>query len=153
SQTCRKLMPEITNFAIAKRGQVPSSRENPNSKNGAGAGDRTDGRCQMGDGKHPTTNQGSTESRPTGEVPPAGARAGTSRRNVPPSKVRYEPGRVYYFACVRCGTRLDRSGKGFEWVHRRPEQEQLRNWSFRISQFGIPAIEVSQIVADWARAV
>ena len=30
---------------------------------------------------------------------------------------------------------------------------KLRNWSFRISQFGIPAIDVSQIVADWARAV
>jgi hypothetical protein len=29
----------------------------------------------------------------------------------------------------------------------------LRNWSFRISQFSISAIDISQIVAEWVRAV
>jgi hypothetical protein len=65
----------------------------------------------------------------------------------------YEPGRHYYFACVRCGTELDRTQNGFKWVHRRPERERLRNWSFRISQFAIAAIDISQIVAEWTRAV
>jgi hypothetical protein len=65
----------------------------------------------------------------------------------------YEPGRHYYFACVRCGTELDRSENGFDWKHRRPERERLRNWSFRISQFAIKAIDISQIVAEWSRAV
>src|SRR6185503_2818197 len=31
--------------------------------------------------------------------------------------------------------------------------ETLRNWSFRISQFAISAIDISQIVAEWVRAV
>jgi hypothetical protein len=65
----------------------------------------------------------------------------------------HDPSNHYYFACVKCGTALDRSPQGFRWVHRRPDQVRLRNWSFRVSQFGIPAIDGSQIVADWVRAV
>ncbi|HEY2082658.1 MAG TPA: hypothetical protein VGI88_07710 [Verrucomicrobiae bacterium] len=65
----------------------------------------------------------------------------------------YDPAQKYYFACVRCGTELDRSENGFEWKHRRPERERLRNWSFRISQFAIKAIDISQIVGEWSRAV
>jgi hypothetical protein len=65
----------------------------------------------------------------------------------------YDPAHQYYFACVRCGTELDRTEKGFEWVHRREERTRLRNWSFRISQFAIAAIDISQIVAEWSRAV
>jgi hypothetical protein len=69
-----------------------------------------------------------------------------------PGLATHDPENRYYFACTRCGSELDRVN-GFRWTHRRPEQVKLRNWSFRISQFGIPAIDVSQIVADWARAV
>ena len=65
----------------------------------------------------------------------------------------HDPSHVYYFGCVKCGAALDRSRQGFKWVHRRPDQVRLRNWSFRVSQFGIPAIDVSQIVADWVKAV
>lgn len=65
----------------------------------------------------------------------------------------HDPTHHYYFGCVKCGAELDRSLAGFRWEHRRPERIKLRNWSFRISQFGIPAIDVSQIVAEWGRAV
>jgi len=65
----------------------------------------------------------------------------------------HDPTHHYYFGCIRCGFELDRSQSGFRWEHRRPERIKLRNWSFRISQFGIPAIDISQIVAEWGRAV
>jgi hypothetical protein len=68
------------------------------------------------------------------------------------SLATHDPTNNYYFACVKCGVELDRI-KGFRWHHRRPEQVKLRNWSFRVSQFGIPAIDLSQIVAEWVRAV
>ncbi|HEX4262757.1 MAG TPA: hypothetical protein VH597_00345 [Verrucomicrobiae bacterium] len=70
-----------------------------------------------------------------------------------PTMAVHDPANTYYFGCVRCGTELDRTEKGFEWKHRRPERERLRNWSFRISQFAIAAIDISQIVAEWNRAV
>jgi hypothetical protein len=70
-----------------------------------------------------------------------------------PTVAAHDPANQYYFACVRCGTKLDRTEKGFAWVHRRPERAHLRNWSFRISQFAIAAIDISQIVAEWTRAV
>jgi hypothetical protein len=65
----------------------------------------------------------------------------------------HDPTHHYYFGCIKCGFELDRFATGFRWEHRRPERIKLRNWSFRISQFGIPAIDVSQIVAEWGRAV
>jgi len=70
-----------------------------------------------------------------------------------PTAAVYDPAQKYYFACTRCGTQFNRRLGGFEWNHRRPEQKALRNWSFRISQFAISAIDVSQIVAEWVRAV
>lgn len=70
-----------------------------------------------------------------------------------PAAAVYDPAKKYYFACPRCGTEFNRGLGGFEWTHRRPEQETLRNWSFRISQFAISAIDISQIVAEWVRAV
>ena len=70
-----------------------------------------------------------------------------------PTIAVYNPATKYYFACTHCGTEFNRGYGGFEWSHRRPEQEALRNWSFRISQFAIAAIDVSQIVAEWVRAV
>ena len=65
----------------------------------------------------------------------------------------HDPTNKYYFACIRCGTELNRGLGGFEWQHRRAERTQLRNWSFRVSQFAIAAIDISQIVAEWVRAV
>lgn len=70
-----------------------------------------------------------------------------------PTVVLHHPENRYYFACVHCGTELDRSEKGFEWEHRRQDKVALRHWSFRISQFAIAAIDISQIVSEWTRAV
>jgi len=66
---------------------------------------------------------------------------------------RHDPAHRYYFACVRCGTPLDRTKNGFAWVHRREDRLRQRHWSFRISQFAVSAIDISQIVAEWNRAV
>jgi hypothetical protein len=70
-----------------------------------------------------------------------------------PTIARHIPTNRYYFACIRCGTELNRGPGGFQWKHRREERRQMRNWSFRISQFAIAAIDISQIVAEWVRAV
>ena len=70
-----------------------------------------------------------------------------------PTAALHAPANKYYFACTRCGTELNRGLGGFEWKHRRDEQTHLRNWSFRISQFAVSAIDISQIVAEWVRAV
>lgn len=65
----------------------------------------------------------------------------------------HEPTHTYYLACLDCGSPLDLTAGGFRWQHRRPEALKQRHWSFRIAQLGIPAIELSQIVAHWVRAV
>jgi len=70
-----------------------------------------------------------------------------------PVLATHDPAHRYYYACVKCGTELDRSRQGFRWHHRKPEQRRLENTSYRISQLGIPAIDASQIVAHWAKAV
>lgn len=66
---------------------------------------------------------------------------------------RHDPLNLYYLACVRCGHALDRSAAGFRWAHLAPDKIRLRHWSFRVSQLGIPAIDLSQIVADFQKAV
>jgi len=65
----------------------------------------------------------------------------------------HSPEHHYYTACPKCGEQLGRGVGEVEWNHRRPEQVALRNWSFRISQLSIAAIDLSQIVAHWGRAV
>jgi len=70
-----------------------------------------------------------------------------------PTIALHAPGKDYYLACIRCGTPLNRDQKGFEWKHLRGERCTLRHWSFRISQFAIAAIDLSQIVGEWVRAV
>lgn len=63
----------------------------------------------------------------------------------------YTPDGRYYLAHPETGEPLDRAC--VKWLHRRPERIALRNWSWRISQLGIPAIDLAQIVAHWTRAV
>ncbi len=70
-----------------------------------------------------------------------------------PALATHDPQHLYYTGCVKCGTVLDRSIAGFRWHHRKPEQLRLNKVSFRISQLAIAAIDLSQIVAHWARAV
>ncbi len=63
----------------------------------------------------------------------------------------YTPEGSYYLAHPVTGQPLDRAS--VVWEHRRPERLKLRRFSFRISQLGIPAIDLAQIVAHWTRAV
>jgi hypothetical protein len=63
----------------------------------------------------------------------------------------YTPDGRYYLAHPETGETLDRAR--VLWHHRRPERLQLRRFSYRISQLGIPAIDLAQIVAHWTRAV
>jgi hypothetical protein len=67
------------------------------------------------------------------------------------SSIAYSPGQKYALCCPGCGGLLDREHP--EWHAEAPEREKLRQWSYRISQLLIPAIELEQIVAAWQRAV
>ncbi len=60
----------------------------------------------------------------------------------------YKPDLPFYLACPDCGAALDRYK--VYWHHRQPERIELRNWSWRISQLGIPAIDLQQIVYAYA---
>lgn len=63
----------------------------------------------------------------------------------------HRPDNPYYIACPTCAAPLDRH-KVF-WQHLRDERIALRNWSWRISQLGIPAIDLQQIVGAFVKAV
>jgi hypothetical protein len=64
---------------------------------------------------------------------------------------QHAPDAPYYLACPDCGSELERNAP--RWTHRRPDRIRQRRWSYRISQLGCPAIELTQIVAHWTRAV
>jgi hypothetical protein len=63
----------------------------------------------------------------------------------------HNPDRVYYLAHPETGEPLNRRAP--IWVHRKPEQIAMRNWSYRISQLSIDAISLSKIVAQFQLAV
>jgi hypothetical protein len=63
----------------------------------------------------------------------------------------HDPLNLYYIACPECGAPLNRRAP--VWKHLVPERIKQRNWSFRISQLGIDAIDLSQVVAHWLLAV
>ncbi|HSY17931.1 MAG TPA: phage terminase large subunit family protein [Candidatus Acidoferrales bacterium] len=67
------------------------------------------------------------------------------------SSFAHEPSNEYFLGCVECGAELNRSLPIVE--HRRQEQLAQRKWSFRISQLGIGAIDLSQIVTRFQAAV
>ena len=56
----------------------------------------------------------------------------------------HEHGNVYYLAHPETGEPLDRLRP--VWYHRDPSQARKRNWSYRLSQLGVDAISVAQIV-------
>lgn len=58
---------------------------------------------------------------------------------------------VYYLAHPETGAPLDRTAPVFR--HRRPERVKERAWSFRVSQLGIGAISLGQIVGQFQLAV
>jgi hypothetical protein len=63
----------------------------------------------------------------------------------------HDPLNEYFLGCVDCGATLDRTQP--VWLHRQPARIRQRHWSFRISQLSIGAIELSQIVSRFQRAV
>ena len=78
---------------------------------------------------------------------------GDFRRAEKPDDVvaTYTPGAHYYYAHPDTGAELDAH---FVAVHyRRPERIAMRRWSLRVAQIGTPAIDLSQIVSHWTRAV
>jgi hypothetical protein len=62
----------------------------------------------------------------------------------------HHPDNVYYLAHPETGEPLRRNVP--VWHHRRPERLAMRNESFRVSQLGIGAIGLSQIVAQFTLA-
>ena len=63
----------------------------------------------------------------------------------------FDPEANYYCACPDCGTPLKPEDGRFVAQH--PERARQRNWSIRISQMSIPAIEWRDIVAAWFAAL
>lgn len=63
----------------------------------------------------------------------------------------HRPENFYYLASPTSGEPLDRLRPVV--VHRRPERLDMRNWTIRISQLGIGAIGLSQIVGQFTLAV
>ena len=63
----------------------------------------------------------------------------------------HDPGNHYYLGCVACGAELDRTQPIEQ--HRQPMRLQQRQWSFRISQLAIGAIDLAQIVGRFQAAV
>ena len=63
----------------------------------------------------------------------------------------YTPNGRYYYAHPETGAELDAH---FVALHyRRPERIKMHRWSIRVAQIGTPAIDLSQIVSHWTRAV
>ena len=63
----------------------------------------------------------------------------------------HHPNNVYYLADPETGGVVDRR-KPIEH-HFRPEQIEMYNWSYSISQLGIDAIDLTQMVSRWQKAV
>ena len=65
--------------------------------------------------------------------------------------IPHSPDNLYYYGCVECGTCLDR--RAIKPEAKFPERAKLRRWSIRISQLGIGAMDLSQIVKRWNNAI
>lgn len=63
----------------------------------------------------------------------------------------HDPANRYYLGCPKCGAALDRTRP--RWEHRQPQRIRQHHWSFRISQLGIGAIDLGQIVRAWVEAL
>lgn len=63
----------------------------------------------------------------------------------------WDPEALYYFANPRTGTPLNR--RVGRWIMRRPDRMKERRFSMRVSQLGIAAIDLVQIVNHWRDAV
>ena len=63
----------------------------------------------------------------------------------------YTPDGKFYYAHPQTGEPLDSHVVAVHY--RRPDRIKMRRWSLRVAQIGTPAIDLSQIVAHWTRAV
>lgn len=63
----------------------------------------------------------------------------------------HDPAAHYYLADPESGRPIDRHSPVL--MHRKPEMIRLHKWSFRISQLGIAALSLQQIVSRWQEAV
>ncbi len=63
----------------------------------------------------------------------------------------FTPGGVYYYADPETGEPLDCERP--LWQHRVPAKLTQRQFTFRVAQIGTPAIDITQIIAHWTRAV
>ena len=61
------------------------------------------------------------------------------------------PDNPYYYGCVKCGTLLRR--RAIKPEAKFPERAKQRRWSIRISQLGIAATDLSQVVKRWNNAI
>ena len=61
------------------------------------------------------------------------------------------PGAHYYYAHPETGEPLDLAHP--LWQHRRPERLVQHDFTFRVAQIGVGAIDLAQIVTHWGRAV
>lgn len=68
-----------------------------------------------------------------------------------PVGIPHSPDNHYYFGCVECGCALDR--KKIKPEAKFPERAKLRRWSIRISQLGIGAMDLSQVVKRFNNAI
>lgn len=91
--------------------------------------------------------------KPPGRLKPIHSSAAPS--NSPPpgpaGSYPYRPDALYYLANPEDGAPLDR--RQAAWEARRPERMTQRRWSFRVSQLGIAAIGLGQLVSAWQEAI
>ena len=69
----------------------------------------------------------------------------------PVTVATHTPGNPYYFGCLDCGAVLDR--KTIRPEAKFPERAKQRKFSVRISQLGIGAIDLNQVVKRWQDAL
>jgi len=73
------------------------------------------------------------------------------REGDPMTVAVHSPGNPYYFGCLECGTAMDR--RSIKPEAKFPERAKQRKFSVRISQLGIGAIDLNQVVKRWQDAL
>jgi hypothetical protein len=66
-------------------------------------------------------------------------------------EMTYDPSYLYYAACPDCGTPIDRDSGAY--IPTRPDKAKQLNFSIRVSQMGVEAIDWESQVASWFAAL
>lgn len=88
---------------------------------------------------------------PRADDPVLGFEADFRRPGSPEVVATFTPGGNYYYAHPETGEPLDCERP--LWQHRVPAKLAQRQFTFRVAQIGTPAIDITQIIAHWTRAV